>query len=177
MDSGFDMLIPVLRCAHPHCSASHALRMNAPTQEASVTVVGTWEAFKDHKKMQAMCEGSTFNLTGESVVRNFIHNCREAVHILHQFNLEHHNPVCDCKWLPDQLTSTVQGFFTGGSHQICCSKTVAMGANPPSLHPLLALTFLKQRGETSMHVVRHVVKTPLKEGSFELGCTLRDLGP
>ena len=48
---GFGMLIPVLRDTHPRYSASRALSMNAPTQEVSMNIINTWEAFKDHKRM------------------------------------------------------------------------------------------------------------------------------
>jgi hypothetical protein len=50
MDSGFDMLIPIVRYTHSRYNASRALSMNAPTQEAGMTIANTWEAFKDHKK-------------------------------------------------------------------------------------------------------------------------------
>jgi hypothetical protein len=115
MDSGFDMLIPIVQYTHPRYSASRALSMNAPTQEAGMTIANTWEAFKDHKKMKAVYECSAFNLTGATVVQNFIHNCHDTVCILHHFDLECHNPVHDYKWLPDQLASTIQGFFTDDS--------------------------------------------------------------
>jgi hypothetical protein len=75
MDNGFYMLVPVLWYTHPRHTASCALSMNAPTQEAGMNIIDTWESFKDHKRMQTVYEGSTFILTGESVVRSFIHNC------------------------------------------------------------------------------------------------------
>jgi hypothetical protein len=66
MDDEYGILIPVLRPTHPHYSASRALSMNALTQEVGVNVIDIWEAFKDHKRTQAVCEGSSFNLVGKS---------------------------------------------------------------------------------------------------------------
>jgi hypothetical protein len=78
MESGFDMIIPIVRHTHPRYAASCALSMNAPTQEVGMSIANTWEAFKDHKKIQAVYEGSAFNLTGEAVVRNFAHYCHDS---------------------------------------------------------------------------------------------------
>jgi hypothetical protein len=68
MNNGFDMLVPIVRRTHDMYTVSRALSMNAPTQEVGMTISDTWEAFRDHKKLQAVYKGSAFNLEGETVV-------------------------------------------------------------------------------------------------------------
>jgi hypothetical protein len=72
MDNGFDIIIPNIQHAHPMSAMSCAVSMNAPTQEVGVTISDTWDAFTDHKQIQAIHEGSAYNLTGKTVVHNFL---------------------------------------------------------------------------------------------------------
>jgi hypothetical protein len=130
MDNGFDMIIPNIRCTHPMCAMSSALSMTAPTQEASMTIADTWDAFKDHKQIQAVYEGSTHNLTGKTVVRNFSHNCHDSVYIQYRYDSERNNPSNDYKWQPDQLANTIQAFFTDGSYEVYCKNNGGSRCQP-----------------------------------------------
>jgi hypothetical protein len=122
MDNGFNMLIPIIQNTHPMYAASCALSMNAPTQEVGMTISDTWGTFKDHKQIQAVYEGSTYNLTGETAVCNFSHNCCDSIHILYHFDNEKSNPLNDYKWKPYQLANTIQGFFLNGSYEVYCMQ-------------------------------------------------------
>jgi hypothetical protein len=105
--------------------------MNAPTQEVGMAISDTWEAFKDHKKLQAVYKGSAYNPEGETVVRNFIHNCQDSLYILYRFDNEKTNPVNDYKWSADQLANIIQGFFTDGSYEVYCKQNGGVGHRTP----------------------------------------------
>jgi hypothetical protein len=122
MDNGFDMIIPIIRHTHPMYATSCALGMNAPTQEVGMTISDAWDAFKDHKQIQTVYEGSAYNLKGETVVYNFSHNCRDSTYILCHFDNEKNNPSNDYKWKPDQFANTIQGFFLDGSYEVYCKQ-------------------------------------------------------
>ena len=115
MDNGFAMLIPVVRDTHPRYAASCALSMNAPTQDAGMTISDTFDAFKDYKKIQAVYEGSTCNLEGEAMIRNFIHNCCDVVYIQHRYDNERNNPSNNHKWKSYQLANSIEAFMKDGS--------------------------------------------------------------
>jgi hypothetical protein len=68
MSDGFAMLIPILRDTHPRYAASCALTMNALTQDSGMTIADTFDAFKDYKQIQAIYEGSTYNLEGDTTL-------------------------------------------------------------------------------------------------------------
>jgi hypothetical protein len=81
MDNCYAMFIPAVRDTHPRYAASCALSMNAPTQDFGMTIADMFDAFKDYKQIQAVYEGSTYNLEGDTMIRNFIHNCHDAAYI------------------------------------------------------------------------------------------------
>ena len=120
MDNGFAMIFPILRDTHPRYAAPCALSMNAPTQDSGMTISDTFDAFKDYKKIQAVYEGSTYNLKGEVMICNFIHNCRDAVYIQHCYDTERNNPSNDHKWKSDQLANSIEAFMKDGSYEIYC---------------------------------------------------------
>ena len=106
--------------------------MNAPTQESGMNISDTFDAFKDYKKMQAVYEGSTYNLEGEVMIRNFIHNCRDAVYVQHRYNTERNNPSKDHKWKSDKLANSIEAFMKGGGYEIYC-RTNGGIKHPPTL--------------------------------------------
>jgi hypothetical protein len=128
-----------------------------------MNIIKTWEGFKDHKRMQTVYEGSAFNLTGESVVQNFIHSSRDAISILHRYNHKHHNLANTFKWLPDQLASTIQEFFTEGSCQIyCLNNGVVVGCHPtlPASTPRTAVPRVRGRNTNARSAPRGQKATP-----------------
>ena len=132
MDNGYAMIIHILRPTHPRYAASCALSMNAPTQDSCMTISDTFDAFKDYKKIQAVYEGSTYNLEGETMIRNFIHNCRDAVYLQNRYDLERNNPSNDHKWKSDQLANSIEAFMTDGGYAIFC-RTNGGAKRPPTL--------------------------------------------
>jgi hypothetical protein len=106
--------------------------MNAPTQDSGMTISDTFDAFKDYKKIQAVYEGSTYNLEGEVMIRNFIHNCRDAVYIQHRYDNERNNPSNDHKWKSDQLANSIEAFMKDGGYEIYCRSNGGT-KRPPTL--------------------------------------------
>ena len=97
-----------------------------------MTITDTFDAFKDYKKIQAVYEGSTYNLEGETMIRNFIHNCRDAVYLQNRYDLERNNPSNDHKWKSDQLANSIDAFMTDGGYAIFC-RTNGGAKRPPTL--------------------------------------------
>ena len=107
--------------------------MNAPTQDSGMTITDTFDAFKDYKKMQAVYEGSTYNLEGETMICNFIHNCCDAVYLQNRYDTERNNPSNDHKWKADQLANSIEAFMTDSSYEIFCrtNGSAEMPSHPP----------------------------------------------
>ena len=132
MDNGFAMIIHIVRATHPRYAASRALGMNAPTQDSGMTISDTFDAFKDYKTIQAVYEGSTYNLEGETMIRNFIHNCHDSVYLQNRYDTERNNPSNDHKWKADQLANSIEAFMSDGSYEIVC-RTNGGAKRPPTL--------------------------------------------
>ena len=115
MNNGYAMLIPAVQDTHPRYAASCALSMNAPTQDVGMTIADTFNTFKDYKQIQAIYEGSTYNLEGNTMIRNFIRNCCDDVYIQVPYDSEKNNPSNDHKWKSDHLANSVEAFFSDGS--------------------------------------------------------------
>ena len=108
MADGYAMLIPAIQDTHLRYAASCALSMNVPTQDAGMTIANTFYAFKDYKQIQAIYEGSACNLEGDTMILNFIQNCRDAVYIQYCYDSEKNNPSNNHKWKPDQFTNSLR---------------------------------------------------------------------
>jgi hypothetical protein len=107
--------------------------MNAPTQDSRMTIADTFDAFKDYKQIQAIYEGSTYNLEGDNMILNFIHNCRDSVYIQYRYDSEKNNPSNNHKWRADQLANSIKKFFSDGSYEVYCRNNG--GARCPSTLP------------------------------------------
>ena len=111
--------------------------------------------------------------TGETVVHNFAHNCRDSVDIFYHFDNEKNNPSNDYKWLPDQLANTIQAFFTDGSYEVYCKQNGGTKRHPtlPASAPHPVVPRVKGGNAST---AQHVVNIRLKEDSFQLDHTLQD---
>jgi hypothetical protein len=111
--------------------------MNAPTQEAGMTIADTWDTFKEYKQIQTVYEGSTYNLTGKTMVHNFVHNCRDSVYIQYRYDSEKNNPTNDHKWQPDQLANAIEAFFSDGIYKVYCKNNSGTKHQPtlPATNP------------------------------------------
>ena len=156
MDNGYAMIIHILQPTHPRYAASRALSMNAPTQDSGMTITNTFDAFKDYKKIQAVYEGSTYNLEGETMIRNFIHNCRDAVYLQNRYDLERNNPSNDHKWKADQLANSIDAFMTDGGYAIFC-RTNGGAKHPPTLPATNPRPNPRVRGQITTCAALHVV--------------------
>ena len=59
-------------------------------------------------------------LEGEVMIRNFIHNCHDAVYLQNHYDTERNNHSNDHKWKSDQLANSIEAFMKDGGYEIYC---------------------------------------------------------